>query len=72
LWGIPFEKIKAWVHLPLNDGRVKEFRDKKVTKTFRLRPDVVKKLRNLAGKLGCTETEALERSIIDAGQTRDR
>lgn len=63
LWGIPFEKLRAWVHLPLPDGRVKDIAEKKVTKTFRLKPAVVKRLRELAHELGCTQTEVLERSI---------
>ena len=67
LWGIPYEKLKTWVHLPLPDGRVKDVREKKITKTFRLKPAVVTKLREIASRLGCTETEALERSIIKTG-----
>ncbi len=64
LWGIAYEKIRMWVHLPLADGRVKDMREKKITKTFRLRPAVVDKLRELAQQLSCTETEVLERSIV--------
>jgi hypothetical protein len=64
LWGMPYEKIKVWVHLRLSDGRIKDMKDKKVTKTFRLKPEAVEKLRQLARELGCTETEALERSLV--------
>jgi len=65
LWGIPYEKIKAWVHLQLRDGRVKEFGQKKITKTFRLKPDVARRLKEFAKRLGCTETEALERAVVN-------
>lgn len=64
LWGIPYEKLKVWAHLPLKDRRMKDIREKKVTKTFRLKPAVVRKLRQLAKKLDCTETEALERALV--------
>ena len=66
LWGIPFEKFKVWVRLPLSDRRMKHVTEKKVTKTFRLRPEVIQKLQELARELGCSETEALERSVASA------
>ncbi len=64
LWGVPYEKIKVWVKLPLPDGRVKEFGKKKITKTFRLKPEVARKLKEFAKRLGCTETEAVERAVV--------
>ena len=64
LWGVPYEKIRTWVNLSLPDGRVKDFGEKKVTKTFRLKPNVARKLKELAKGLGCTETEALERAVV--------
>lgn len=63
LWGVPYEKIKVWIYLPLRDGRVKDITEKKITKTFRLKPEVIERLRQLARKLGCTETEAMERAL---------
>jgi hypothetical protein len=63
LWGIPYDKIKVWANLPLRDGRIKDFKDKKVTKTFRLRPQILTRLKNLAKEWGCTETEALEKAL---------
>ena len=64
LWGIPYEKLKTWAYLPLKDRRMKDVGKKKVTKTFRLKPEVVKRLKQLAKSLNCTETEALERSLV--------
>ena len=64
LWGIPFEKLKTWAYLPLKDRRMKDFGKKKVTKTFRLKPEVVRRLKQLAKRQNCTETEALERSLV--------
>jgi len=66
LWGMPYEKIKVWVHLRLSDGRVKDMACKKVAKTFRLKPEAIEKLRRLSIEWGCTETEAVERSLIGA------
>lgn len=63
LWGVPYEKLMTWVHFPLTDRRMKDIAERKVTKTFRLKPTIVRKLRELALNYGCSETEALERSI---------
>ena len=63
IWGVPFDRLRVWVHLPLRDRRVKAVTEKKVTRTFRLRPRVVARLQELARELGCSETEALERTI---------
>jgi hypothetical protein len=35
-FGMPYEKIKVWVDLPLSDKRMKTMIEKKVMKTFRL------------------------------------
>lgn len=64
LWGVPYDKIKAWVKLSLPDGRVKDFGEKKISKTFRLKPDVARKLKEFAKRLGCTETEVVERAVV--------
>ena len=68
VWGIAYEKFKAWLHLPLQDGRMKDFRQKKVTKTFRLKPEVARKLKEFATNQRCTETEALEQAVVHLGR----
>ncbi len=67
-YGMPYDKMKQWVELPLRDRRVKPLTKKKVVKTFRLDPAAVKCLKNLANDKQCTETEALERLLL--GNTR--
>ena len=63
-YGMPYEKIKRWADLPLQDGRVKTVGEKKIIKTFRLKPEAIERLKELAKKLGCTETEILEKRIL--------
>lgn len=62
--GIPFGKLKVWAELPLPDKRIKAMGEKKITKTFRLAPEVVERIRELARESECTETEALERQVL--------
>lgn len=35
---MPYEKIKIWMNLPLNDGRTKTAENKKIMRTFRITP----------------------------------
>jgi hypothetical protein len=62
--GIPYRKLKVWTNFGLKDGRIKNFKDKRTTKTFRLSPITLQKLKDRAKKLGCTETEALEKALL--------
>jgi len=61
---IPFKKLKVWADLPLKDGRLKSLQEKRVTKSFRLKPEVLDRLTTLAKQGHCTITDALERSIL--------
>lgn len=61
--GMPYEKMKVWADLPLRDKRVKAIAKRKVSKTFRLEPEIIDKLRALAVKSSCSETEVLETLI---------
>jgi hypothetical protein len=61
--GIPLEKIKPWLNLKLKDGRVKKLADKKIMKTFRLRPETVEKIIALKKVTGQTETEIIEKLV---------
>lgn len=62
---IPYDKIKVWTRLPLKDGRMKAVAEKKVTKTFRIKPAALARLKEIAKKMNCTETEALERKLLE-------
>jgi hypothetical protein len=62
--GVPYRKLKVWADLPLPDRRVKPLSEKKIVRTFRLRPEVVVALRARAREAGCSETELLERKIL--------
>ncbi len=57
---IPYNKLKSWSDLPLKDGRVKPTSEKRLMKTFRLKPASAAVLRALAKKRNCTETEILD------------
>lgn len=66
-YGVPYAKIKVWMGLPLADRRTKQPGEKKVPRTFRLAPAAAKKLKELAKNSDCTETEFLERKILEIG-----
>jgi hypothetical protein len=58
--GIPYKKIKAWVDFELKDGRIKTQKEKRVLKTFRLKPDTIEKLERIAQDKGKNITAAIE------------
>lgn len=61
----PYAKIKVWMNLRLTDQRTKPQQEKKITKTFRLTPTVVKKLEMLRLKFGfVSETAVLEKLVL--------
>jgi hypothetical protein len=62
---VPFVKLKYWVDFPLLDKRTKILSKKKILKTFRLSPEVVKTIKRLAQELGLTEVQLVERKIMD-------
>lgn len=62
--GVPYKKFKVWVELRLRDGRVKTVSEKKVVKTFRLKPKTLSELEKRAKDWKCTETEVIEK-ILD-------
>lgn len=64
--GIPFAKIKIWADFPLRDGRVKPVSEKKITKTFRIKPSTQEILKKMARQNSCTETEIFEKLIASA------
>jgi hypothetical protein len=62
--GVPYAKLKFWANFPLPDRRVKTSSEKKISRTFRLRPDVIAKLRAQAKNAGCSDTQFLEKKIL--------
>ncbi|MCC7442928.1 MAG: hypothetical protein IT285_14945 [Bdellovibrionales bacterium] len=64
--GVPYEKYKIWVDLPLRDGRTKAHSQKKVVRTFRLDPGALERLAKLSRENRCTATETLERLLLEA------
>jgi hypothetical protein len=63
--GIPYTKLKVWAEIPLPDRRVKTAAEKKVTKTFRLHPQAVARLQEMAREERTTETAILESLITE-------
>jgi hypothetical protein len=62
--GVPYEKLKVWIHLPLRDKRVKALTEKRVTKTFRFRPAVITRIKFLAEEAQSTETDVIEKLLL--------
>lgn len=61
--GAPYKKLKIWYEHPLQDHRTKTPREKKVSRTFRLRPEVIERLEKRA-KLEKIQTTTLLEQII--------
>jgi hypothetical protein len=62
-YGISIEKVKPWYFLRLRDRRSKSLADRKVSKTFRFKPETIAILKNLKDQTGQSETEILEELI---------
>lgn len=65
-FGISIEKIRPWFFIRLKDGRSKSIDKRKVSKTFRFRPETVEILKNLKEQTGQSESEILEKLIAAA------
>jgi hypothetical protein len=65
-YGIPIEKVKPWFFIRLRDGRSKTLANRKVSKSYRFKPETTKKLKKLKDQTGQTETEFLENLIAEA------
>jgi hypothetical protein len=68
-YGIPIEKIKPWFFIRLRDRRSKSLDKRKVSKTYRFKPETVAILKNLKEQTGQSETEILEK-LIAAAESR--
>lgn len=63
--GMPYEKVRAWYTLPLKDQRTRTPAERKVTKTFRLKPEVIKRLEEIARDRRTNSTQALEQLVLE-------
>ena len=59
-YGIPIEKIRPWFFIRLRDGRSKPLNERKVSKTFRFKPETVDILKRMKDQTGQSETAILE------------
>ena len=62
-YGIPLKKMRPWFFIRLRDRRSKSLNERKVSKTFRLKPQTVAILKNLKVKTGRSESEILEKLV---------
>ena len=65
-YGISIEKMMPWFFIQLRDKRSKSFDKRKVSKTFRFKPETVDILKSLKKQSGQSETEILEKLIATA------
>jgi len=66
---IPLEKMKPWFFIRLRDRRSKSLSERKVSKTFRFKPETVAILKSLKDQTGQAETEILEK-LVAAGNRK--
>ena len=64
-YDIPMEKLKPWFFIRSHDRRSRPLDERKVSKTFRFKPETVAKLQQLKNKTGQSETEILENLIAE-------
>lgn len=62
--GITLQEMNQWARAELADKRIRPFGRKKIVKTFRLSPPVIRRLEQLAAQRGCSVTDALEASVL--------
>jgi hypothetical protein len=65
-YGIPIKKMTPWFFIRLRDRRSKPFDKRKVSKTYRFKPETIKGLKKLKLQTGQSETEILEKLIAGA------
>jgi hypothetical protein len=65
-YGISIEKMKPWFFIRLRDGRSKPLNKRKVSKTYRFKPETLDMLKSLKDQTGQSETEILEKLIAGA------
>ena len=65
-YGISIEKIMPWFFIRLRDGRSKSLDKRKVSKSYRFKPETVEILKSLKEQTGQSETEILETLIATA------
>ena len=65
-YGISIEKIMSWFFIRLRDKRSKPFDKRKVSKTYRFKPETVDILKSLKERSGQSETEIIEKLISTA------
>lgn len=65
---IPFAELQRWAKLPLRDRRRKPPAVRKLMRSFRLRPDVVRALAELAKNQRESEAAVIERLVDEAAR----
>lgn len=65
-YSISFEKMRPWFFIRLRDGRSKPLNKRKISKTFRFKPETIKELKKLKNQTGRSETEILENLVAKA------
>jgi len=66
-YGMSIDKIKPWFFIRLRDGRSKSLDNRKVSKSFRFKPETVDILKSLKDQTGKSETEILESLVAETG-----
>ena len=68
LRNVPYEKLMAWTNIPLQDRRTVPLRTRKVTRSFRIRPEAAARLQAIALKNKTSLSESVERLIMNSGE----
>jgi hypothetical protein len=60
---VKYKDMKRWADRSISDKRVKKISEKRVSRTYRLTPNIIKKIKSQATKLQITETEYVEQLV---------
>lgn len=58
-----YSELKRWADIPLRDKRAKPISQKKIARTYRLRPETIERIRAKSEELGISDAEYIERML---------
>lgn len=61
--GVDVKRINFWLNSPLKDGRSVPFKERRLVRSFRLSPNTIKKIEEIALSQGISHSEVVDRLV---------
>jgi len=61
--GVPYERVMRWATLPLPDKRTRPLAERRVARTFRMKPELLARLAKQAARTRHSQTDLLEQAL---------